>query len=200
MKELKSYNICFLGRTGNGKSSLINALWNVGFATDSLVSCTKQLMSATIMDDSKPGYESVTVFDTPGIGEFSSDSKYERFYQHAVSVADCVVLVTTFDRTDAPAQRLLMRLKEFLNSQKSVKFIIALNHIDSRVIADNQNNYVSWDEDKNEPTDECLKNVSERVKLLNEKFKDRFLPFEVVPVCAIHNYGIDNLKNKILNL
>ena len=104
MKEINAFNVCFIGRTGNGKSSLINSLWNVGFATDPLKSCTKQLISVTLMDNQIPGYEAVCVYDTPGIGEFSSDTIYERYYEHAVSVADCIVLVTTFDRTDAPAQ------------------------------------------------------------------------------------------------
>ena len=25
-----------------------------------------------------------------------------------------------------------------------------------------------------------------------------FLPFEVIPVCALRNYGIDNLKKRIM--
>lgn len=197
MKEIKSYNVCFIGRTGNGKSSLINSLWNAGFATDSLVSCTKQLVSATIMDDTIPGYEAICVYDTPGIGEFSSDTVYERFYEHAISVADCVVLVTTFDRTDAPAQRLLMRLKQFLNKDKKVKFVVALNHIDSRIITDSEN-YNPWDEENNKPSEKCNKNIQERISLLNEKFNNKFLPFTVVPVCAVRNFGTNDLKEAII--
>lgn len=198
MKEIKTYNICFIGRTGNGKSSLINSLWNAGFATDSLVSCTKQLVSATIMSDEIPAYEAICVYDTPGIGEFSSDAVYERFYEHAVSLADCIVLVTTFDRADAPAQRLLMRLKRYVDTCKNVRFVIALNHIDSRVITDSECNYNPWNEEKNEPSDRCLENIQERILLLNEKFKDKFLPFVVVPVCAVRNYGIAELKSTII--
>lgn len=199
MREIKTYNVCFLGRTGNGKSSLINSLWNAGFATDSLVSCTKQLVTATIMSDSIPGFEAIQVYDTPGIGEFSSDTVYERFYEHAISVADCVVLVTTFDRTDAPAQRLLMRLKQHLNTQKNVKFIIALNHIDSRIITDSESSYVPWDEEGHCPTKQCLQNIQERTSLLNEKFTGKFLPFKIVPVCAVRQYGIEDLRTNIIN-
>lgn len=199
MKEIKAYNVCFIGRTGNGKSSLINSLWNAGFATDSLVSCTKQLVSATIMSEEIPGYEAICVYDTPGIGEFSSDSVYERFYEHAISIADCVVLVTTFDRTDAPAQRLLMRLKQHIDNSKNVKFVIALNHIDSRVITDSESQYDPWNEKANEPSDKCIENIQERISLLNEKFQGKFLPFTVVPVCAVRNYGTIELKKVILN-
>lgn len=199
MSQLKTYNVCFIGRTGNGKSSLINSIWNAGFATDSLVSCTKQLVSVTIMDDQIPGYDAISVYDTPGIGEFSKDTVYERFYEHAVSIADCIVLVTTFDRTDAPAQRLLMRLKQHVNTEKDVKFVIALNHIDSRIVTDKDSLYIPWNDESNEPSETCKRNIQERTELLCEKFSGKFLPFTVVPVCAVRNYGINELKTSIIN-
>lgn len=198
MKKIDSYNICFLGRTGNGKSSLINALWGTKLSTDPLLPCTKEMYSVTILASFSNGKEGITIYDTPGVGEFSSDSKYERFYQHAVGIADCIILVTTFDRTDAPIQRLLIRLKPFLNSAKDVKFIVALNHIDSNIITDADGIYESWDLKANKPSEGCLKNIENRILIIHEKFDGRFLPFIVVPVCALRYYGIDNLKEIIL--
>lgn len=198
MEKLRSYNVCFLGRTGNGKSSLINALFGTKFSTDPLVSCTKEMYTVTVLDEHPKRKEATTIIDTPGIGEFSSDSKYQRYYEHAVSVSDCIVLVTTFDRTDAPAQRLLMKLKEFINPKKNVKFIVALNHIDSRIITGTDNLYESWDEEKNEPTEMCLKNIETRKGVIHARFDDKFLPFDIVPVCALRNYGINDLKSAIL--
>lgn len=144
------------------------------------------------------GHEAVTVYDTPGIGEFSSDSKYEKYYRHAVGLADCVVLVSTFDRTDAPVQRLLMRMKNYKDERKNVRFIVALNHIDSKIITDSDGKYVPWDEKLNVPTEECKKNIEERIAILHEKLDGKFLPFNVVPVCAIRNYGLQELKEAIL--
>ena len=134
MSVLKSYKVCFLGRTGNGKSTLINALYGTTFQTAPLLSCTKELYTVTLMGNSPEGYDAITIYDTPGIGEFSSDSVYERFYEEAVSQADCIVLVTTLDRNDAPAQRLVICLQP-LFQHRHIKFIIALNHIDSAVVA-----------------------------------------------------------------
>ncbi len=195
MGFLNDYKICFLGRTGNGKTTLINALYGTKFPTDPLVSCTKELYRVSILNHCPPDYDSLTVFDTPGIGEFSSDTKYQKFYEAAVSESDCVVLVTTFDRTDAPAQRLLYKLKQYIKDEKT-KFLIALNHIDSTVIARNID-YIPWDDEKNEPTPQCYDNINERIKILNERFEGYFLPFKVIPVCGLRNYGIDVLKNEI---
>ena len=200
MSAIKSFNVCFIGRTGNGKTSLINGIWGTKFSTDPLVSCTKELYSVTLMSDNFEDYEAVTIYDTPGIGEFSSDSKYERYYQHAVMMSDCIVLVTTFDRTDAPVQRFLQRLKSYIDKSKRVKFIVALNHIDSKIITDAEGEYEPWNNENNIPSEQCLLNIKERTDIIHQKFDNRLLPFEVVPVCAMRNYGLEELKKKILNI
>ena len=115
-----------------------------------------------------------------------------------MSVADCIVLVTTFDRTDAPAQRLLLRMKEFVNANKNVKFIIALNHIDSRIVTDKDNTYEPWDAENNAPSAKCMENIETRIKLIHERYDNKFLPFEVIPVCALRKYGIETLKDAII--
>ena len=199
MKKIKTYNVCFLGRTGNGKTSLINALFGTKFSTDPLVACTKEMYSVTVLDCHPKRKEATTIYDTPGIGEFSSNSHYQRYYEHAVSIADCVIVVMTFDRTDAPVQRLLMHLKPFLDIKKNVKMIVALNHIDSRIIAGSDNTYVPWDEENNTPSEKCYSNIVIRTERIHTALDGKFLPFEVVPVCALRNYGIEQLKEKILN-
>lgn len=198
MATINSYNVCFLGRTGNGKSSLINEIWGTHFPTDPLLSCTKEMQTVTKMEDIVPGYDAVCIYDTPGIGEFSSLACYEKYYEHAVTTADCIVLVTTFDRTDAPAQRLLLRMKEFVNANKNVKFIIALNHIDSRIVAGKDNTYEPWDAKNNAPSAKCMENIEARIKLIHERYDNKFLPFQVVPVCALRRYGIEALKAAII--
>ena len=115
MKSLNSYNVCFLGKTGYGKSSIINSLFGTNFSTDPLYSCTKDLFSVSKMGTYFDGRECLTVYDTPGIGEFPDDEPYQRYYEHVVSISDCIVLVVTFAKTDAPEQELLIKLKPFIN-------------------------------------------------------------------------------------
>lgn len=196
-KIIIPYNICFLGRTGNGKSSLINSLFGTALMTDPLIPCTKILSTSTILTTEVTGFNAISAYDTPGIGEFSESEPYQLYYQYAVSKANCIVLVTTLDRTDAPAQRLLMSLKTFIDERRKPKFIIALNHIDSRVTVNCKDDQV-WDDLSNSPTELRMNQISERQQIIKDKYSDKFLPFEVVPVCALRGYGIDVLKSKIL--
>jgi len=197
MNTLNTYNVCFLGRTGNGKSTLINALYGTTFQTAPLLSCTKELYTVTLMGNCPEGFDAITVYDTPGIGEFSSNSAYQCFYMHAAAKAHCVVLVTTFDRTDAPAQRLMLELRQCFEDRR-VKFVAALNHIDSAIVAADTS-YTPWDEAADKPTEKCLANIAERTDILHQRF-DKYVDgglSAVVPVCGIRNYGIHELKAAI---
>lgn len=196
---IKPYTICFLGKTGNGKSSLINALFDLELPVDPLVSCTKELYAITKLTNSIHDYNAVTILDTPGIGEFSSNSIYQDYYHYAVSEADCVVLVLTMDRADASSQRLVQDVIPFIDKNKHVRFVVAVNHIDSKTTGADWS-YEPWDMVNNIPTKECSIRIEERVKIIRQKFSDMFVePLEIVPVCAVRKYGIDNLRSLIIN-
>lgn len=198
---MKTYNICFLGQTGFGKSSLINALFHTSFNTDPLVSCTKELYSVTTIVNDADGERLITVYDTPGIGEFSTNSHYQAYYDLAVSCADHIVLVTTLDRTDSTSQDLLESLVPYLKNDK-VRFTIALNRIDSTGTA-GDSSYEPWDKDTNCPSAACMERIEARKDTLqcnfgNGKYGINFLPFKIVPVCAVRNYGLEALKQRII--
>lgn len=193
MKIDTPYTIAFFGQTGFGKSSLINALFGTNFNNDPLVSCTKELYSVTTVD--RDG-RLLTVYDTPGIGEFSTNSAYQAYYDYAVSQADCIVLVVSMDRTDATAQELLEGLKQYLKNDR-IKFVIALNRIDSSGVGGAGNDYVSWCNDINGPTEEAWNRIKRRLQTIKDNFDDVLLPFTIVPVCAIRNYGLNNLYKEL---
>lgn len=194
MVRLKSFNVCFLGRTGVGKTTLMNELYGVRFPTDPLVSCTKELYTVTKMGECPDGYECITIYDTPGIGEFSSNDQYQYFYEEAVANADCIILVLTLDRTDAPSQRLLITLKELI--KPDVKFIVAINHIDSTSTTSGKS-YVSWDDETNTPTDACFNLIQDRTRIVQERFNKILSITDVVPVCGLRKYGMNILKQDI---
>ena len=194
---MKQHNICFLGQTGYGKSSLINALFGTQFMTDPLVSCTKELYSVSKIVKIENEMTMVTVYDTPGIGEFSSNSVYQEYYNYAVERADHIVLVLTFDRTDSTSQDLLESILPYVKNE-NLRFNIALNKIDSGAVGEKE--YIAWDTENNGPSDDCKRLIDERFGTIRKNYSEemKFLPFEIVPVCAMYHYGIENLKECIL--
>lgn len=188
-----------MGKTGYGKSSLINSMFGTHFQTDPFYSCTKELYSVSKLGLCPVGYDCVTIYDTPGIGEFPDNSIYQRYYDHAVSIADVILLVVTFAKTDAPEQELLLKVKPCIGPTRNVKFVVALNHIDSSIVAMDKD-YTPWNKEKNIPSDECNSIIQDRIRIIHEKYDSLFLPSIVVPTCAMHNYGIENLKSELLTI
>lgn len=196
-----THNICFIGQTGFGKSSLINELFGSHFDTDPLVSCTKELYSVSVLEHIDNGHRMVTIYDTPGIGEFSNNSVYQDYYNYAVSLADHIVLVVTLDRTDSTSQDLLESVRPYIKNN-DVKFTIALNRIDSNGVAEKCSSYVAWDNTNNRPTRDCEERINKRIETIKRNYSEDidFLPIDdIVPVCAIRKYGIKELKQRILN-
>lgn len=198
---METHNICFIGQTGFGKSSLINELFGTHFRTDPLISCTKELYSVSVLEPDEDSQRFVTIYDTPGIGEFSNNSMYQEYYNYAISQADHIVLVITLDRTDSTSQDLLESVKPYIKNAK-VKFTIALNRIDSTGVGEKDTSYVSWDIEKNKPTDACRERIETRIETIKINYMDDidFLPIDsIIPVCALRKYGIQELKKQILN-
>lgn len=205
MKKLNTYNVCFLGTTGFGKSTLINALFHTKFDTDPVSACTKELYSVTMIGDFPKGKNALTIYDTPGIGEFSINTPYQKYYEHVINIADCVVLVLTFDRIDSPSLKLLNCLQPFLDKRRKTKFIIALNKIDSKATGEKVD--VAWDRENNKPSEKWMDYIDIKINDIKSVYRqgridyciDDFLPYEIIPVCAKRNYGLEKLKNKIIS-
>lgn len=206
-KLLKDYKIAFMGQTGRGKSTLINALFGTQYSTNSVVECTTYINSATILnnDESIP-YEAITIMDTPGIGaSLKKDKLYRPYYLHVLESVDCIVWLTNMERTDYADQTFFLEYNKEM--KKGTKLVVCINHIDKftpQNIPDGFDCLEVWDEGNNCPTPLLNHFIYDKEEGRIEYFKEKFaeyisLPYEIVPTNGFRKFGIENLKRAIFN-
>ncbi len=174
----------FIGKTGYGKSSLINQIIGDNlFQTDSLTSCTKSLQCADYkLNHQHDGYISFT--DLPGIGEsINADEKYKKSYIQMIEKAAVVVYVLRADQRDFIYD--LEIINQYIKDK--TKILIALNYAD-----------------KIEPLNRTmpfalsikqLENIIQKVNEVNYLFKVK--KTNIIPISVTENYNINHLIRRL---
>lgn len=87
------------GKTGCGKTSTINALWNKTLAVDKAVSCTKFPAVMHIEDSYKGKTIRFNLVDLPGIAEsLNANTIYKSFYYKYINKAKLLICLSQADR------------------------------------------------------------------------------------------------------
>ena len=191
----KPKKVLFFGKTGVGKSTTANMLFNLNFMTDDSVACTK-IPQIEYNED----YH-LEIIDMPGIGEsLETDDVYMDFYREWIPKADCITWITQSNtRGYKLDQEYILFLSDYI--RKDVKFILGLSKFDLFAKSELEK---TFDYKEGQPSEEQLtlfpvkKNdiygvfseVSEGVFTLSKE--------NIVPFSAKYNWGMSTLKEKIL--
>ncbi len=187
-----SYDIqaMFIGKTGYGKSSTLNAIvgQNV-FNTDDVCSCTKELYSAEYLINSQRQYY-FSLCDMPGIGESNDmDSQYYEWYRDMLKKAHCVVYVLRADQRDFSLDKSLFEYM-FKDTNERKKVVVGLNFAD-KVEPINRNDNLNLSFQQLENINKKMIDVS---KILNiDKNK-------IIPYSASTKYNLTLLVSNIAKI
>lgn len=183
----------FIGKTGVGKSSLINALFGLHLITDDAAPGTRAVdVNRIEIAGSGPGNIPVDIVDTPGFSESrETDSRYRRLYAAELPKADHLIwTVQAHPRVFRPDQVALQQLGRYIKPTCAVT--VAMTHIDTLGPND-------WDDIKNSPSVAQLKAIGELATSLEEKFSEYLgiSAADIVPCSSTRNFGLDALRLKI---
>lgn len=196
--------IVLSGKTGCGKTSTINALWNKTLATNRTSSCTKFPAVMRIVDNYNGKKIEFNLVDLPGIAEsLVANSLYRDFYYHFINKASLLICLTQADRRAYKQDQLFYKeliAKDIL--RKEQKIILGINQAD--LLFKDKEHLDGIDLKSIQDTDSIL--VDKIEDLYENVFADVFMDFDnvtkesVTIYSVLQNWHLDYLKNKLYSL
>lgn len=201
--EKQLFTVLFFGKTGAGKSSTLNAMFNFNLDVGAAVAVTK-MPNPTCL--TSPNYDlfhhkQIQVVDMPGIGEsIEADEHYLPFYEEWIPKTDSLVWVTQAD-TRAYKRDQIFLLKLLPLFHPSLNFTIALNKIDYLGVDEAEK---CFDTISKQPSQDQLNKLPEKIadvyQVFNSIIEDKidFKLEQIIPYTSFYGWGLDVLKKQIL--
>jgi len=151
--------VAIIGKSGVGKTSTINNLFNVEWHTSETITGTTAVQKETFK---LKGEGKLTVLDMPGLGDsIKNDKKFIEIYKEILPDVDVILyIIQADDRGLGEDERII---KDILKCDKELdkKFIIGINKVD--LLGENEG--LEWDDRINLPS-------VKQEKLIEEKCND----------------------------
>lgn len=191
--------IVFSGKTGSGKTSTLNLLWNLDFVVERSVSCTKYPSVTRVCDYVNGKKLEFNLVDLPGIAEsVCADEDYEEYYHDYIRHADVLICLSQADRRTYKQDELFYKgLIDKGVISEDTKIVFGINQADLLFKSDDKKDGVDLsqiDEDN-----ETLKDkANDFLKVFNNVFKGFEVSEDsVIIYSVVQNWKAQSLKDKV---
>lgn len=182
-----SPTIGLMGKTGAGKSSLINALFQSPLSPVSDVSgCTRQAQRFSITMNN----HTLTFIDLPGVGEsLERDKEYHQLYHNLLPELDLIIWVLKADDRAWSSDEQCYRFLTEQCGYQPKRFLFVLNQ------ADKIEPCRQWDEVCQQPSSEQVANLELKQQAVITAFKPHH---PVMTVSAVEGFQFTELAEQLI--
>ncbi|HAG84576.1 MAG TPA: GTP-binding protein HSR1, partial [Cyanobacteria bacterium UBA12227] len=160
----------FIGETGVGKSSTLNALFNAGLDVSHIEACTQMVQGVEVSFNEVEGVNGALVaYDMPGLGESQLKQKeHIALYEQVLKDVDVALwILDAQNRAIASVQQYLETELRAIHPRLLEQMVIALNKVELVYPGE-----TAWHPLANLPSEEQEKNIKGRIRDVKRKIRE----------------------------
>ncbi|WP_301098927.1 GTPase [Otariodibacter sp.] len=200
LEQLKKtkLNILVVGATGAGKSSTINAIFDMNIAKVGTSSTpeTQDIKSFTL--------KNTVIWDTPGLGDSTeNDRRFSKMIksklcekdENGEGLIDLVLCILDGSSRDLGTTYTLLKntIIPYLGAETSERLIVAINKADIAM------SHRGWDIEKNEPEKKLKNFLEEKVESTRQRIKDD-TGIDITPIYYAAGFKDEDEEQKPFNI
>lgn len=189
----------FIGETGVGKSSTLNALFNAGLDVSHIEACTQTVRGVEVSFSEIKGVNGALVaYDMPGLGESQlKQREHIALYEQVLKDMDVALwILDAQNRAIASVQQYLQTELKAIHPRLLDRMVIALNKVDLV-----HPGATAWIDIANLPSEEQEKNIEGRIRDVKKRIREVLPNWKgtIVGYSANRRYNLPQLFNAMMD-